>query len=246
MNYCSNINRFSNLKHVWNTMRIFKNSKISINWNKWQLKNRKEVILESIEELAPPWAPDCKIYIKEDNSLIKNHLNNDIIQEELKRAIKMIKRNSSPGLDGIDYEMIKRFPEEIKDIYLELLNMIWNKAKLPTTWKKYQITFIDKPNKEEVRPIPLSSCMGRIMERIINERLIWWAEHNNILDPDQNGFRRGRSYGDNLLKITTDIRVHIAKDEYVLTAFLDVSSAYDNVKYNTLITKLIEKNVQQN
>lgn len=53
MNYCKSINRFSNLKHVWNAMRIFKNSRISIDWNKWQLENRNEVILESIEELAP-------------------------------------------------------------------------------------------------------------------------------------------------------------------------------------------------
>lgn len=82
------------------------------------------------------------------------------------------------------------------------------------------------------------------MERIINERLIWWAEYN-ILDPNQNGFCKGRSCADNLLKITTDIKICIDKSEYMLIAFLDVTSAYDNVKYPTLITKLREKNARQ-
>lgn len=58
LNYCSKINRFTNIKHVWNTMRIFKNSRVSIDWNKWQLKDRRETIMDSIDSLAPPWTPD--------------------------------------------------------------------------------------------------------------------------------------------------------------------------------------------
>lgn len=32
-NFCNNINKFSSLSYVWNTMRIFKNTKRKIEWN---------------------------------------------------------------------------------------------------------------------------------------------------------------------------------------------------------------------
>lgn len=35
------------------------------------------------------------------------------------------------------------------------------------------MVFIDKQGKEKVRPIALSSCMGKLMERMVNERLVW-------------------------------------------------------------------------
>lgn len=59
--------------------------------------------------------------------------------------------------------------------------------------------FIDKGNKEKVRPITMSSCVAKVFERMINERLNWWAERSGILEEWQNGFRRGRSCLDNLV-----------------------------------------------
>lgn len=41
--FCSTINRFTNLIYVWN-MRIFQNMRKNINWNTWAQKNRDEEI----------------------------------------------------------------------------------------------------------------------------------------------------------------------------------------------------------
>ncbi|XP_071580107.1 uncharacterized protein [Temnothorax nylanderi] len=90
-------------------------------------------------------------------------------------------------------------------------------STLPADWLQYQVVFIDKVGREKVRPISLSSCIGKSMERMINERLIWWAEKENKFSKTQNGFRRG---------------------EYILAAFLDVSSAYDNMDYRIMVNKL--------
>lgn len=46
----------------------------------------------------------------------------------------------------------------------------------------------------------MSSCVSKIMERMINERLMWWSEKQRILDNWQNGFRRGKSCLDNLTR----------------------------------------------
>ncbi|XP_024889477.1 uncharacterized protein LOC112465908 [Temnothorax curvispinosus] len=77
------------------------------------------------------------------------------------------------------------------------------------------------------------------MERMINERLIWWAEREKKFSSSQSGFRRGKSFADNLAKIVSDIRASLCVGEYTLAAFLDVSSAYDCVDYRIMLDKLI-------
>lgn len=83
-------------------------------------------------------------------------------------------------------------------------------------WKEVQTIFIDKGNKEKVRPITLSSCVRKVLEKMVNERLIWWAEKQNILDKNQNGFRRGKSTIDNLAKIVADIEISFRTGEHTL------------------------------
>lgn len=167
-------------------------------------------------------------------------MNAEFSMAELNRAIGCVKRISALGRDGIDYEMIRRLPMEFRITLLEILNNIWITADIPNEWRMYQIHFIDKIGKKKVRSIALSSCMGKIMERMISERLIWWAENNNVIHNSQNGFRRGKSCTNNLVQITADIKSSLYKEEYTLAAFLDVSAAYDNVQFHILLIKLIK------
>ncbi|XP_071650607.1 uncharacterized protein [Temnothorax longispinosus] len=102
--------------------------------------------------------------------------------------------------------MLKDLTEEMEEVLLEICNEVWTTDWFPEDWRKYQTIFIDKAGKEKVRPIALSSCVGKVMKRMVNERMVWWAERNNKLARDQNGFRRGRSCEENLVRLTTDIR----------------------------------------
>lgn len=68
--------------------------------------------------------------------------------------------------------------------------------------------------------------------------MYWWCEKNGIIDNTQNGFRRGKSYIENLSQIVADMRKGFYEGERTLAAFLDVKGAYDNVKYEVLAKKL--------
>lgn len=68
----------------------------------------------------------------------------------------------------------------------------------------------------------MESCWNKVTERIINSRLVWWAE-KKILDENQNGFRRGRGCVDNLIEFTVDIRKSLLEGKKVIAAFLDTS-----------------------
>ena len=62
---------------------------------------------------------------------------------------------------------------------------------------------------------------------MINKRLIWYLESNNLLSRYQSGFRAGHSTNDNLVKLETFIREAFVKKEHVVAVFFDLEKAYD-------------------
>ena len=56
----------------------------------------------------------------------------------------------------------------------------------------------DKKNTRSYRPISLLSCVGKLLERMVNQRLINHLESNNVLSPTQTGYRKFRSTEDQL------------------------------------------------
>lgn len=204
-------------------------------------KDRKQECINIMKELSPPWVQEERINIEEREEDKDERLNDDICKEKVTRTINCCKKNLSPGLDGIEYEMLRRLPVGYIDIITDIFYHIFKTVELPEQWKEYQVIFINKPDKEEVRPISLSSCMGKLLERIVTGRLNWWAENRGKLNNKHNGFRRGKSCMENLVELVTDVQIGRYKNTNTMAAFLDVSSAYDNVLYNPLISKLIQE-----
>ena len=73
------------------------------------------------------------------------------------------------------------------------------------------------------------------MERIINKRLVYFLESNNLLTPFQCGFRQGRSTLDHLVRLETLIRNAFAAYQHFVAVFFDLEKAYDTTwKYGIL------------
>jgi len=73
-----------------------------------------------------------------------------------------------------------------KDVLLRLLNLSWKKGELPQIWKNAHLVPILKKGKNPAeprsfRPISLTSCIGKIAERLINRRLYWFLETSELL-----------------------------------------------------------------
>ena len=102
---------------------------------------------------------------------------------ELNKALKRLKPRKSPGPDGIHNEMLIHLGTEAKKILLEIINITWQKGDLPPIWKTAILKPILKKGKpaeklSSYRPISLTSCFGKLAERMVNGRLIWWLETN--------------------------------------------------------------------
>ena len=117
--------------------------------------------------------------------------------------------DSAPGPDEVIYSMLKNLGRNGKELLLKLMNRIYKEGKLPKQWKEAYIIPILKEGKESsspgsYRPIALTSCISKVLERMVNRRLVWFLETKGFLPRHQCGFRKGRSTIDSLASLVTE------------------------------------------
>jgi ribonuclease HI len=158
---------------------------------------------------------------------------------ELKEALRRAS-DTAIGPDEIHYQLLKHLPQETLLLLLDIMNEIWQSSQLPSTWKEATIIPIPKPNKDHqqpsnYRPIALTSCLCKTMERMINNRLVWFLEHNGTISRAQSGFRKQRSTLDHLVCLETFIRDGFIRGDHVVSVFFDLEKAYDTTwKYGIM------------
>ena len=163
-------------------------------------------------------------------------------QEEVVKAIGSMRTNSATGYDGISYLALKKTSESTKGILCRLFNACMKRGIMPKTWKKANLTPIHKKNNlsdvKNYRPISLLSCLSKVIERLVCDRLRVYLEENNLITDAQYGFRRGSSTLDQLLDLYDNIMKNMDEKMVTKLLFLDVSKAFDKVWHKGLIYKL--------
>ena len=128
---------------------------------------------------------------------------------------------------------------------LKYINYIWTNNVFPDQWREAVVIPFLKPGKpaQEVasyRPISLTSCLCKTMERMVLPRLTLVLEENNFINNFQSGFRRLHSTIDCLVRLESAIQETFRNFEYMIAVFLDIEKAYDMLwKYS--ISKALEK-----
>ncbi|GFV39571.1 uncharacterized protein TNCV_1368121 [Trichonephila clavipes] len=112
---------------------------------------------------------------------------------ELKRALSSA-HNTSPGPDGISYELLRHLNEDSLVSLLYLFNRIWREQVYPTEWQEAIVIPILKPGKYPKNPlsyrlIALTNCLCKTIERMVNARLVYQLEKNRCIPLFQSGFR---------------------------------------------------------
>ena len=84
--------------------------------------------------------------------------------------------------------------------------------------------------------------MGKLLERIVNKRLISYLESNSLLAPTQSGYRRNHSTEDQLVFFTQEVE-DAFQEKKVLAVYFDLSKAFDTVWKDGLLLKLLRYGV---
>ena len=100
----------------------------------------------------------------------------------------------------------------------------WKKGNAIPVFKKG-----DKQILKNYRPISLLPVCGKIFEKLIFNEMFKFFIENDLISPNQSGFKPGDSCINQLLSITHDIYKSFVCSYELRGVFLDISKAFDKV-----------------
>ena len=187
--------------------------------------------------------------LADGNQDIPELMQSCLTMNELDTAIRKLKNKKSPGPDGISNEMIQHLGNRAKDKLLEIFNLTWTKGDVPQMWREAHMIPILKKGKNKskclsYRPISLTSCVCKTMERIVNLRMQWHLEKESVLIPEQAGFRQYRSTDDQTAHLAQVIEDAFQEQKVALTTFIDLQKAFDKVWKDGVAVKLLRSGIR--
>ena len=154
------------------------------------------------------------------------------------KMLKDLDPSTATGPDDIPASVLKNCAAAIASPLAELFHRSFRAGVVPCGWKRANVTPVHKKgSKSEIsnyRPISLLPIVSKIMEKIINDKLVRYLEINNLLHPSQFGFRKQRSTMQALLTIT-----QAAEDA------LDAGEEYRIVSLDIMNGSLFRSSVQR-
>lgn len=159
-------------------------------------------------------------------------------------------KGKSCGVDEVGYPLLKKLPPIGKEFLLQTLNKEWTQGTLPATWKHSIVVPIPKKEKAEnavsgFRPISLTCCPSKVLERMVNRRLTRWLEDKGLLDHRQHAFRAGRGCGSYFTDLSQIIHEGFQVGHVEVVA-LDLAKAYNRVWTPGVVQKLIQEGLGGN
>ncbi|CAK9796298.1 Retrovirus-related Pol polyprotein from type-1 retrotransposable element R1 (Fragment) [Anthophora quadrimaculata] len=170
--------------------------------------------------------------------------------DEIENVIKKLKNKKAPGDDLIENEILKIAWTHIKGPLTYLYNQCLSQGIFPDCWKRSNIITLlkgknkDKTNPRSYRPICLLPTLSKVLEKIINERILSILHQHPQTAERQFGFKSGKSTEDavvTLRKIVTE-----TKDRYAVAVFFDVTGAFDNVWWLSILHNLKNRSCPRN
>jgi hypothetical protein len=163
-------------------------------------------------------------------------------EEEVARIIMNLRSDSAVGYDGISATILKAASNTLVPLITHICNLSISTGVFPDAFKKALVHPIHKGGSKvdlsNYRPISVLTAMSKVLEKILNNRLLSYLHKFDILAENQYGFRAGLSTEDGVLELTEFIAKNIDNKAKVIGTFLDLSKAFDTVSVPILISKM--------
>ncbi|XP_075543845.1 uncharacterized protein LOC142578332 [Dermacentor variabilis] len=178
------------------------------------------------------------------------HIDEDITFAEVSAAAYKLRTNSAPGLDRVTNKILRDLDEAAIEQLTEFMNECWKTGAIPEEWKTSTIVFIPKPGKhlnaDNLRPISLTSCVGKLMEHVVLDRLNEHVEDGDEFPHSMFGFRPHLSSQDVLLQVKRQVMQPESPADarrFRCLLGLDLKKAFDNVAHAAVLEGLTQLGV---
>ena len=162
----------------------------------------------------------------------------------IKRFLRKLPNASAPGPDRISYLHLKKLPSTHHFLATLFSNIILTNHRSPTIWCKGILRLIhkggDTESLENFCPIALTSCVGKLLHRILASRLVEFMMANNIINPElQKGFLSGNpKVFEHVLSLNAIIDNAKQHSLPLSMTFIDLRNAFGSVP-NKLISDML-------
>lgn len=164
---------------------------------------------------------------------------------EVERAIGQMSSGKAPGYDELPAEVFKVGGPALTDKMVTLFGLMWEKRAVPQDFKDALIVHIfkrkgDRSVCDDHRGISLLSIPGKILARVILNRLSEHVNHLDILPEGQCGFRAGRSTMDMVFTVRQLQEKCREQQRELYAVFVDLKKAFDSVDRPALWEALVK------
>ncbi|KAF9871262.1 hypothetical protein CkaCkLH20_11183 [Colletotrichum karsti] len=177
-----------------------------------------------------------------------------LLEGEIDLIMDALGCRKSPGPDNVHNRALKIGRKIIQPHIEHLMRASIQHSYYPLIFRKGITVLVPKPRRDDYslpsswRPITLLSSIGKIMERVITDRLTQLAVAHGCIPETQFG-RKGASTVDALEYLLDPVYKAWCTDKqrriYSTLLGLDVKGAYDHVDRKKLLAKLVEIGVPE-
>ena len=118
---------------------------------------------------------------------------------QVKKATRLNREATLPSTHGKFYQMMKEAGPRLVGLLVSLFAASIRLRQVPGEWRKAIVAPIFKGGKKDrrdptsYRPIALTSCVARVMEKILNGRIFDYLKKRSLIYEHQSGFQRNHS-----------------------------------------------------
>lgn len=172
-----------------------------------------------------------------------------ITGSELLDVLSTMNPKKAPGEDGLTADICEAAIRTDCPVFLAVFNRCLEIGLFPRRWKSARVCVIPKPGKGDYtspkayRPIGLLPVMGKVLEKLFNNRLLWHLEARGHLNTRQYGFMPQRGTEDALYDLVNLIKheAHTMR-RLVAVVSLDIEGAFDHAWWPFIKAQLVAKN----
>ena len=237
----------------WQLMKELRNQEFKITGttiplDEWEKHFRKLFKVDEPEEkdtgkdqAGGPGVPKNTDKINEQPTIF-NEMDRLITKDEVITSVNKTKMGKSIYIDGISNELLRHGVHVLAGHLCWMFNYVFSSGIYPNVWKGAYLTPVYKRGDRSVtgnyRGLAISSCLGKVMNRVLNNRLADFMDESGAAHIYQTGFEKGSRTVDHVFTLSTIIEQCKHEGKKIYTCFIDLTKAYDYVDRTILIQKM--------
>lgn len=211
-------------------------------------------LLGTLYQLQSDDVPEINTLVEsgEEDDFTQTELDLDFTEAEVDNIVGHLKKHTAAGPDNLKTQFIQALYTMHKSFFLNIFNACLRLGHFPKAWKIFRVTFIQKNNNtnkntpDGYRPIAINSILGKILEKLLNNRTYFHFVKNNLLPPNQYGFTHNTSAITALSQLKSSIQEAVSNKKKVIVISLDIKNAFGSVSAKIIDGRFKKANLPEN